>query len=176
MPWRAILFFVAAMAACTPRAAEPPLPRVALFEHPWVWTDEEGMVTSFARWRGSTLVLAPIYTSCSQVCPLTIGKLRRVQEALLREGRAAEFVLLTFDPAADTPERLRRFKRSEQLPAAWHLLRGSPASTQELLDLLDIHFIDMGSHIVHEPRISVFDGKGVLARSFRGIDFDESAL
>jgi protein SCO1/2 len=148
---------------------------VALYSYRWSWTDELGQEVSFAKWRGSPLLVAPIYTSCSQVCPFTIAKLRRVHDASLRRGRAIQVVLVTFDPSRDTAERLRAFKESEKLPSGWHLLRGSEASTTELLDALDLHIIDMGSHIVHETKIAVFDAQGILTRRFSGVDFEDDA-
>jgi protein SCO1 len=172
---RALVWLVIAGCTAPGGAVGPHETRVALFEHQWSWTDQDGKTVRLSDWRGSPLVLAPVYTSCSQVCPLTIAKLRKVHEASLREGRAAEFVLVTLDPGADKPSRLHDFKTSEKLPGSWHLLRGSEAATRELLDLLDIHVIDMGSHILHEPRIAVFDGQGSLTKSFRGVDFDDRA-
>jgi protein SCO1/2 len=169
--WRSVVFAIS-VGACAP-ARGPIHADLALFDRPWRWTDEDGNRVTFARWRGTALVIAPVYTSCSQVCPLTVAKMRRVEQAFAKKGRAAQFLLVTFAPESDTPERLRDFKNTEKIPSAWHLLRGSAADTQGFLDALDIHIIDMGSHIVHESRIAVFDGRGALARSFADTEFDE---
>ena len=175
------LAVVALLVACgpTPGAARG-LPTaeqasVSLFRHRWVWRDEQGETVALSRWRGEPLVVATIYTSCSTVCPRTIHKLRKVYDAFRRKGRAAQFVLVTLDPDADSPERLRAYKEAEALPQTWHLLTGSTADTRALTELLDVHLIDMGSHIFHESKIFVFDARGMLARSFVDLDFDDEA-
>jgi protein SCO1/2 len=168
---------IALACACAPSShrGEVPQSRVSLLAFRWSFTDELGQHMTLARWRGTPIVLAPIYTSCSRVCPLTVAKLRKVQDAATREGRNPQFLLVTFDPVGDTPERLRDFKEAEKLPSSWHLLRGSEQTTRELLDVLGIHFIEMGSHIVHETRIAVLDQEGTVTRTFRDVDFDDDA-
>ena len=148
------------------------LPGAPLFQRPGVWTDDQGASVTLSRWSGSTVVLGAFYASCGKTCPLTIEKLRQVDAAYRAAGRAAEFVLVTIDPGSDSPEVLRRYKEEHRLPASWHLLRGTPAQTEEVTDLLDIHVVDLGPHVVHGSRIMVFDPAGATARSFRCCDFD----
>jgi protein SCO1/2 len=138
-----------------------------LFAQPWVWRDEDGAEVRFDSWRGAPIVVTMIFTSCTSTCPLTIEKLRRVTETFEHEGRAATFVLVTLDPSNDTPEQLRRFKASRQLPGKWHLLRGSDEQTRELADLLQVHVLD-DSHVFHDARIVVFDRDGNIAGQLRG--------
>jgi protein SCO1/2 len=134
----------------------------SLFARPWVWRDESGAEVRLDSWRGTPIVVTMIFTSCTTTCPLTIEKLRRVTDRFEREGRAATFVLVTLDPSNDTPEQLRRFKASRQLPEKWHLLRGSDEQTRELADLLAVHVLD-DSHVFHDARIVIFDRDGKLA-------------
>jgi protein SCO1/2 len=184
----AAIGFAAPLGACaisSPDAASPTRPRAteaahsrpgpSLFTEGWRWRDEGGKNVTFSSWRGSTLVVAVIYTSCSTVCPRTVGKLRKVEEAFRRGGRTAQFLLVTLDPTTDTPERLRDYKVVERLPESWHLLTGSPGDTRALTDALDIHLIDMGSHVFHETNVAVFDEAGLPVRTFRGIDFEDAA-
>jgi protein SCO1/2 len=165
-------------AGCEPATAStgaiaPERARGSLFERPWKWADEEGSTVTFAQWRGSPLVVATFFTTCSRTCPLTVAKLRTVYESVRRRGRDAQFLLVTLDPTVDTTERLRQYKESRKLPGQWHLLRGYPRETRELADLLDVHVIDMDPHILHDARIAVFDARGVLSRSFDCCDFDD---
>lgn len=134
--------------------------RPSLFGFPWAWTDDAGERVELSRWRGNTLVVTMVYTSCLDTCPLTLDKLRKVHEEFARTGRRAEFVLVTLDPERDDAARLRQFRKSAALPDAWHLLSGSERDTQQLRDLLDIHVVDAESHLVHDARIAVFDGEG----------------
>jgi protein SCO1/2 len=160
-------------AACAPGAARPRPAAPAgaapgsLFARPWVWSDEQGASVRFDRWRGAPIIVSMVFTTCTSVCPRTIEKLRRVDETLRRQGRAATFVLVTLDPANDTAAQLRRFKDSRQLPPGWHLLRGGDAETRELADLLRIHVLDDG-HVFHDSRVVVFDAEGRLAGQLPG--------
>jgi len=157
----------AARATAEPRAPVARGDAPSLFAAPWVWNDERGTAVRFEQWRGAPIVVTMFFTACTATCPLTIERLRRVTEAFEREGRAATFVLVTLDPTHDTPERLSRFKRSRQLPARWHLLRGDDPQTRGLADLLQVHVLDE-EHIFHDARIVVFDRDGKLAGQLRG--------
>jgi protein SCO1/2 len=160
--------------AAEARAATPV--GASLFGYPWLWTDEQGHSTAFAQFRGAPLIVTEIYTSCTSTCPRTVSKLRQLSARLLRAGRTAQFLLITLDPASDTPERLRRYKADEALPASWHLLRGSKRATDELTNVLDIHVLDGGSHLVHDAKIVVFDAEGRRTGTLGGSASDDEAL
>jgi cytochrome oxidase Cu insertion factor (SCO1/SenC/PrrC family) len=146
--------------------------RVSLFAHPWTWTDERGQAVAFARWRGETLVLTAIYTRCGSTCPRTIGKLKSLEATLRQEGRAAIFLLVSLAPSEDTAEVRRRFKESQQLPTSWHVLAGGERDTAELVDLLGIHIIDDGPHLMHDAKILIFDREGIEQTQLAGWALD----
>lgn len=156
-----------------PVVAAPSRGEGSLYSHPWTWTDEHGQAVTLARWRGRPLVLTAMFTQCKATCPRTLAKLRRVQDDFQRAGRPAEFVLVTLDPDNDTPQALSRFKASSGLPESWHLLSGSRADTRALRDVLGIHVIDDGPHLLHDGRIVIFDGDGRPARAFEGYAMDD---
>lgn len=135
-------------------------PAESLFSYRWVWTDEQGQRVALSQWRGTPVVMTAIYTSCDNTCPRTVAKLRKVYDEYQHDGRQAEFVVVTLDPVADTPEQLRRYKEERRLPAAWHLLRGDVAETEQLGNILGVRPMEMDAHYVHESRITVFDGNG----------------
>jgi protein SCO1/2 len=139
----------------------------SLFAAPWVWTDELGASVSFEKWRGAPIIVSMVFTNCTTACPITIEKLRQTSETFRREGRVATFVLVTLDPANDTPDQLRRFKESRGLPGDWHLLRGDDDATRALADLMQIKIVD-NAHVFHDSRIVVFDADGRLAGQLRG--------
>jgi cytochrome oxidase Cu insertion factor (SCO1/SenC/PrrC family) len=174
------------LGGCAPLAAEPAraparpagatLPaRDSLFSHPWTWTDERGQPVTFSQWRGQPLVVTAIFTQCKATCPRTMAKLLKVYDSFHKEGRAAQFLLVTLDPANDTPAVLARFKRSSGLPESWHFLTGSTEDTRDLRDLLGIHVIDDGPHLLHDGHIVVFDAQGQPTRSFAGWSLDDEA-
>jgi protein SCO1/2 len=102
-----------------------------------------------------------MFTSCARTCPRTVAKLREVDEDLRRRGRTAQFVMVTLDPANDTPARLAEYKTEHGLPESWRLLVGGAEETRALAELLDVHVLDLDVHRYHEAKIVVFDGLGM---------------
>ncbi len=178
---------LACLAGCAPLAPRPPVsevrdvaplraaPRESLFSHYWTWTDEKGESVTFARWAGQPLVVTAIFTQCRATCPRTIAKLLKVYEGFRAKGRTPQFLVVTLDPANDTPKVLQDFKTSSGLPDSWHLLVGNIHDTRDLRDLLGIHVIDDGPHLLHDGRILVFDEMGVATHSYGGYSLDEEA-
>jgi len=179
--WASLVWAVL-LSSCGPsydsvvRAVPAEHSRASIFDAPWVWADEEGRVVTTAQWRGSPLVVAMIYSTCLRTCPRTVEKLRSIDASLRSRGRSAQFLLVTLDPDVDTTERLRNYKAAHKLPGSWRLLRGQARSTRALADLVEIHVMDMGPHIVHESKIAAFDARGMLARSIECCDFDDRAV
>jgi protein SCO1/2 len=180
-----VLALLAPLGACSIVPSAPPPARtgygatqdhVSLFRYPWIWTDEQGKSMTFARWQGEPVVVAVMFTSCRKTCPQTLRTLRKVYATFSRERPSAQFLLVTLDPATDTPERLRQFKQSEGLPETWHLLTGTETQTRDLTDVLDIHVMDLDPHLVHEGKIVVFDRRGMPERSFSSSGVETPAL
>jgi protein SCO1/2 len=70
--------------------------------------------TDFAvsAYRGKVVLIYFGYTSCPDVCPLTLAELRR---AYLEMGEPADrlaVVFVTIDPERDTPDRMKRYVES----------------------------------------------------------------
>lgn len=59
--------------------------------------------------RGRAVLLFFGYTSCPDACPLTMSKLKRAIELVGDRRGDARVVLVTVDPAVDTPVRLREY-------------------------------------------------------------------
>lgn len=159
------------------REPEPPAPRAdpSLYSRRWTWTDELGERVELARWRGKPLVVTAVFTTCKATCPRTIERLRAVHARFLAQRRDAKFVLVTLDPAHDTPERMRRFKQEQGLPASWTFLAGDEGQTRDLVAMLGIHLMDLDDHIMHDGAIVVFDERGVASRAYTGWGLDQEA-
>lgn len=75
---------------------------------------------------GKVVVINSFYTSCTDSCPLIMGSLARLQDALGdRFGREVTFVSLTSDPVYDTPPRLKEYAKRFQARPGWNLLTGT---------------------------------------------------
>lgn len=84
---------------------KPPL--VAPFE----LTAAGGERVTLERWRGELLLVFFGFTRCSDVCPLTLGRLAKVYQDL-GEPEGVQVVMITVDPQHDTPELTQRYASS----------------------------------------------------------------
>lgn len=71
--------------------------------------DDRGGTWQLAAQRGKTLLLTFGYTHCGDSCPAIVARLERVTERLGARSRDVEVVLVTVDPARDTPGALHAF-------------------------------------------------------------------
>ncbi|HKK93181.1 MAG TPA: SCO family protein [Longimicrobiales bacterium] len=75
-----------------------------------VGIDASGDSVSTEQWRGRVTAVFFGYTSCPDICPLTLARVGRYQAELPPEIRDRLTVLfVSVDPARDTPERLRGY-------------------------------------------------------------------
>lgn len=102
---RGLFLACMAMAVAVPvEAAEPALP----IGGPFTLVDQDGRSRRDTDFRGRHLLVYFGYTACPDLCPLGLDT---ISEALLRLGPRADRVqpvLITVDPAHDTPDTLRR--------------------------------------------------------------------
>lgn len=69
----------------------------------------DGSELKLSRYRGKVIVLAFGYTSCSDVCPITLAVLAQARKKLGVEGNELQVVYVTVDPERDDAERMRKY-------------------------------------------------------------------
>ncbi len=73
------------------------------------------------------VVINFIYTSCTDICPLTTARLAQVQEKLGDVvGRDIFMISITIDPEHDGPAELKRHADAFQVGPGWQFLTGKP--------------------------------------------------
>jgi protein SCO1/2 len=72
-------------------------------------TDQFGQPFSLAGQAGKVSMLYFGYTTCPDLCPTTLSDFAVVKNELGDAAEEVNFVLVTFDPERDTPERLRQY-------------------------------------------------------------------
>ena len=83
----------------TPPRTAPPLDLV----------DQNGEPFTLAQEEGNVLLVYFGYTTCPDLCPTTLNDFAIVKEELGEDGANVRYLLVTFDPARDTTERLREY-------------------------------------------------------------------
>lgn len=119
------------------------------------------------------VVLTMVFTSCQATCPITMAKLKAIQARFDQEGRAAQFVVVSFDPARDTPEKLARYRVDTGLQQPnWTFLVGSEHDTRTLAMLLGIKCArnPISGDIMHDNKIVLLDPDGAIAKELLGLD------
>jgi len=68
-----------------------------------------GAPLALSHYRGKVVVLAFGYTSCPNVCPVTLAVLAQAHRKLAALGSQVQVIYLTVDPERDSAERLRQY-------------------------------------------------------------------
>jgi cytochrome oxidase Cu insertion factor (SCO1/SenC/PrrC family) len=117
----------------------PPIARVK--QHALV--DSSGAAATFpALAEGQVAVVAFVYRGCheAQGCPASLALLRQLDRRLATDPSRAGRVRLacvSFDPANDTPERMRELREMMAPKTDWAFLSLSPPDPDALAALLD---------------------------------------
>ena len=86
---------------------------------------------------GKNVLVSFISATCADTCPLTEAKFARIEELLMRTGCLGSriaLVLVTVDPAIDTPTKLRGLAQATgAIPTAFHYATGSEAAVKRVL-------------------------------------------
>ena len=141
------------------------------------WIDETGREVGAQAWQGSPELIATFYRGCSVMCPRTLARLREVEQAFRQRAVPLEILLVTLDPGADTPARLRAFKQEQGLSGHWHFLNGRRAQVvafcRENLGWVPLYD---GEHVDHGTGFLLLDGDGKRVLTLPGWAFQMERL
>lgn len=131
--------------------------------------------------KGKIVIISFIYTSCTDICPLTTARMAQLEEKLGDlVGRDVFMLSLTVDPERDTPERLKEYSARFQAGPGWSFVTGKPEDIRainykfgERSKILSEHRneIVLGNDASGEwQRDSVFGDIDRLAMTVRALD------
>lgn len=111
---RSLALLLTLLAAAAAGAADAPALKAGVFSPPRAAPDFElrgsdGAVLKPSRYRGKVVALAFGFTSCPDVCPVTLGTLTEARKKLVAEGQDLQVVYVTVDPERDDVERMRTY-------------------------------------------------------------------
>ena len=127
--------------------------------------------------RGHPTLVSMFYGSCAAACPLLIDTIDRTLQQLPPRSRdRARVVLVSFDPARDTPARLRELVRAHHLDDRWTLAAASDGDARTLAAVLGIRYRETpDGQFFHTSVIVALDGDGRSIARMDGIG-DPSGL
>ncbi len=152
--------------------AMQPVPGRSVYQLTSTWQKENGDTVALSLYRGQPTVVLMFYGTCQAVCPLLIGDMKRIEDALSPDFRArTRFLLVTFDPDNDTTERLQTLARERGLDLArWSLLRGSADDVRDLATVLGVQYrATANGQFSHSNVITLLDRDGVVAFQLEGV-------
>ena len=138
-------------------------------------TSQDGKRVTLADYRGKTIAVAFIFTTCQDICPMLTSNMAQVQKALGEDfGKTVAFVSITIDPETDTPPVLKEYAEAFDADlGGWAFLTGDPAVLQDITKGYGV-FAEkaIGGSIDHTLLTSIVDPQGVIRVQYIGSRFD----
>jgi protein SCO1 len=133
-------------------AGKRPAPAISL-------RDQHGKRVTLASLRGSTVALTFFDSLCKESCPIE-GKM--LGAAIRQVGSASHprLLVVSVNPAGDTPQTVRRALRKWHLPADTVWLMGARSALKPVWDAYQITVDPVSGDIVHSTAVYLIDRKG----------------
>ena len=90
--------------------------------HDFTLTDQDGQRVSLASYRGRVVILSFLYPACGATCVLVAQQIRGALDEL---ARPVPVLIVSAEPAADTPASMRRFLKEVSLSGRALYLTGT---------------------------------------------------
>lgn len=141
-----------------------------------LFTDQDGKQRPFASFKGSTVVLTFIYTSCPMptFCPLMDRHFATIQEKIKADPALSHVELLSvsFDPVVDTPPVLKKHAQTLAAdPARWTFVTGDRDEIDRFASRFGVSIardLTDPKNITHNLRTAIVDKDGTLVKAYTG--------
>ena len=137
-------------------------------------TDHNGKRFRLSDHRGKVILLFFGYTSCTEACPIILGRINSVFKQLGADQGKALAVFISVDPERDTPQVLREYVRyfSVHTVALTGKKEEIDAVVKQYGAKYEIETSDsaLGYHISHTTDIYLIDQNGVQRSRFKHTD------
>lgn len=138
------------------------------------WTNAQNQKVELSQLKGKVQLVAMVFTHCGYACPRMVDNIKNIRQQLPEAIRnKVGVVLVSFDVARDTPERLKEYAAEKQLDNNWTLLHGDEEQVRTLSMLLHVQYdrLDDGS-FNHSNILTVLDENGNISKQLEGLDID----
>ena len=151
-------------------AAQPaPLPRDSVYQLPLRLTDQAGRTADWRARRGKPQLVSMFYTSCHYVCPLIVDSGKAIEKSLTpAQQQRLDILLVSMDPARDTPAALQSIVDKRRLDTARWTLASPPANdVRAVAGVLGIRYRQLADgEFNHTSALVLLDADGrIIARS-----------
>jgi protein SCO1/2 len=97
--------------------------------------------------KGKVVLVSFIYTNCTDICPILMPNLVRIQELLgERSGRDVSLISISVDPVDDTPEELKKYGKKYGAKPGWTFLTGKKENIDWVVYKLGQYTEDFEDH------------------------------
>jgi protein SCO1 len=111
---RALTLLLSLLCTAAANAADDSILKAGVFSPPRLAPDfslggSNGSEVKLSTYRGRVVVLAFGFTSCPDVCPITLATLAQARKKLGAQGNELQVVYITVDPERDDAARMRTY-------------------------------------------------------------------
>jgi protein SCO1/2 len=140
-------------------------------------TDQYGKKVDLAKLKGHSVLVAFLYTHCTDLCPIVAGKVHTAYSALPKARRPV-FLAVSVDPAHDTPGSAAMFNKRHRTTGEIDWLLGSHAELEKVWKawgVKPVHNANDPEEIEHNAEIFAIDPQGQI-RALYPPDFKPAKL
>ncbi len=141
--------------------------------------NQDKQPVDITQYRGKTLIISLIYTSCHHICPTLTNHLAEVvkiaREALGKESFSV--ITVGFDTVVDSPERMRLYARERNINiSGWDFLSTDQDTIEAFSSDVGFIFFKSAKGFDHLSQISLLDAEGKVYRQIYGVNYDPPIL
>ncbi len=171
--WSAVAALGLALTAVSAQA----LPGARLWSVPGSFVDENGHTLALASLAGADTIVAMEYSECRFVCSISWRKLSELQTEADRRKLPLRFIIISIDPARDTPALWREYRKARGLQRDnWRFITGNRAATDAVAATLGVRWWWYEGNLMHDFRILRLDTQGRVLRSMDAFDLPAEAF
>lgn len=143
------------------------VPGASLHQLDVAMTSQAGETVTWGDLGDGPVLVAMIYSSCTTACPMIVAEVQRIRKEADSDARV---LLITMDPARDTPAALTAMKERHSLDDRWTLVHSDDAGTRMLAAALGVRYRKLPSgDFNHSQVVALLDGKGVIVARAEGL-------
>jgi protein SCO1 len=141
-------------------------------------TDQYGKKVDLAKLKGHSVLVAFLYTHCTDLCPIVAGKVHTAYADLKKKSERPIFLAVSVDPAHDTPQSAAEFNQRHRTTGEIDWLLGSHAELVKVWDAWGVRpetDPNDPEEIEHNAEIFAIDPQGQI-RALYPPDFKPAKL